>query len=260
MAHSFSLSLAAVDILLEHTRLGRAPFPFKIPHIGTTHTQRAQVRDAVFRDLEARGILRRGRLDGDVEIALGAFVRAPVAITAAAQLEGGRRLFARSASDGQFGVVVRQDENLLVFEEARPTGVVPAIVDLLPMTPPGPGQSVTIAKPAPRPKRPRHADDSYDPFAGVAAPRSQTSAPPQLRAVERIFEKPKKRIGQFTAFVRARDGSPVNLAPIAWFDNEDGRYFSTMRQAADGQQWLTYAPADNARIAQQLFQQLEGYL
>lgn len=52
MAHSFSLSLAAVDILLEHTRLGRAPFPFKIPHIGTTHTQRAQVRDAVFRDLE----------------------------------------------------------------------------------------------------------------------------------------------------------------------------------------------------------------
>ena len=258
MAHSFSLSLAAVDILLEHTRLGRAPFPFQVPHIGTTHTQRKQVRDAVFRDLESRGVLRRGRLDGDVEIALGTFVRSPVAITAAAQLEGGKRLFARSATNGQFGVMVRQDENLLVFEEARPTGVVPAIVDLLPMTPAGPGQSVTIAKPAARPKRPR--EDGYDPFAGVAAPRSHSSAPPQLRAVERIFEKPKKRIGQFTAFVRAQDGTAVNLAPVAWFDNEDGRYFSTMRQAADGQQWLTYAPADNARIAQQLYQQLEGYL
>ncbi|WP_199430812.1 ESX secretion-associated protein EspG [Qaidamihabitans albus] len=257
MPYSFSLSLAAVDILLEHARLGRAPFPFEVPHIGTTHEQRAQVREAVFRDLEGRGLLRGGRLDGDTELALQTFVRSPVAITAAAQLEGEDRLFARACSNGQFAVVVRQNRNLLVFEEARPTGIVSAIVDLLPLTPAAAGQSVTIAKPA---RRARHAAaaSGYDPFAGVSAPRSQSSS--QLRAVERIFEKPKRRIGQFSAFVRGQDGKEGGLDPIAWFDTEDGRYFCTMRAAEDGQQWLTYAPADNARIAQQLYAQLEGYL
>ena len=67
MPYTFSLSLAAVDILLEHGKLGRAPFPFNVPHIGTTHTQRAQVRGAVFRDLESRGLMRGGRLDADVD-------------------------------------------------------------------------------------------------------------------------------------------------------------------------------------------------
>jgi hypothetical protein len=33
-----------------------------------------------------------------------------------------------------------------------------------------------------------------------------------------------------------------------------------MNDASDGQEWITYAPADNARIAQHLYSQLEGYL
>jgi hypothetical protein len=258
MSHSFSLSLAAVDMLLEHVRLGRAPFPFRVPHIGTTHEQRGQVREAVFRDLDNRGLMSRGRLDDDVELALRTFVAAPVAVTAVAQLDGGKRLFARSSSNGQFGVLVRQDENLLVFEECRPTAVVPVVVDRLPLTPAAAGQSVTVARPVAR--RPRHrADDGgYDPFAGVSAPRGQSSG--QLRHIERIFQKPKLRIGQFAAFVRGGDGKEQPLGPIAWFDTEDGRYFCTMRDADDGQQWVTYAPADNARIAQQLYAQLERYL
>ncbi|OZM73240.1 ESX secretion-associated protein EspG [Amycolatopsis antarctica] len=259
MPHSFSLSLAAVDMLLEHDKLGRAPFPFQVPHIGTTHTQRAQVREAVFRDLESRGLMRAGRLDADVGLALRTFVSSPVAITAAAQLDDGKRLFARVVSDGQFAAVVKQDENLLVFAEARPTGLVPAIVDLLPLTPAAAGQSVTIAKSAPVKSRGRHAaDGGYDPFAGVAPPRSQSSS--QVRYVERIFEKPKLRIGQFTAFVRGQNGKASDLSPTAWFDTDDGRYFMTVRDSDDGQTWITYAPADNARIAQHLHSQLEGYL
>ncbi|WP_116049004.1 ESX secretion-associated protein EspG [Amycolatopsis palatopharyngis] len=260
MTYSFSLSLTAVDMLLEHSKLGRAPFPFQVPHIGTTHTQRAQVREAVFRDLDARGIMRGGQVDADVELALRTFVSSPVAIAAVAKMDKGKKLFARAGTDGQYGVVARQDENLLVFEEARPTGLVPAIVDLLPLTPAAAGQSVTVARPAPRKQRSRHASDDggYDPFAGVAAPRSQSSS--QLRSVERIFEKPKLRIGQITAFVQARDGKEAGLGPMAWFDTEDGRYFTTMNDATDGQEWITYAPADNARIAQHLYSQLEGYL
>jgi hypothetical protein len=257
MPYSFALSLAAADILLEHCGLGRAPVPFEVPHLGTSHSQRAQIRDAVFRDLQSRGIVRGGRLDAEVRLALATFVHSPVAIAAAARLGADRTLFARAASDGEYAVLARRADNLIVFEQARPTAIVPAIVDLLPLIPAAPGQSVTIPKPAGTAKRAPGQYEGYDPFAGVARPRSQPSA--QLRAVERMFEKPRLRIGQFTAFLAGRSGHPVGLNPVAWFDTEAGRYLMTVREAEDGQRWTTYAPADNARLAQQLYQQLEGH-
>ena len=253
MPHQFSLSLAALDILLEHLGLGRAPQPFEVPHLGVTFEERAQIRGAVFRDLEARGLFRRGRLDDDVELAVRTFVTGPFAILAVAQLDGGQQLFARAASNGQYAVVAKQDRNSLVFQECRPTAIVAGIVDLLPRTPAAAGPSVTVAKPASG--RHRRQDDAYDPFANVAKPRS--TAPAQLRAVERIFQKPKLRIGQFTIVVPGRDGKPSRLTPVAWFDTDEGRYFATSRQAEDGQSWLTYAPADNSRIAHHLFEGLQ---
>ncbi|WP_328605734.1 ESX secretion-associated protein EspG [Amycolatopsis sp. NBC_00345] len=251
MPYSFSLSLAAVDLLLEQFSLGRAPVPFVVPHVGTTTEQRQQVREAVLRDLDGRGLLRRGRVDDDVELALATFARSDLAVTAAAQLDG-ERLFARVASNGAYAVLVKQDGNMLVFEETRPTGIVPAIVDLLPLTPAAPGQSVTIARPAKQARR----SGGYDPFAGVEAPRSHN---PQLRAVERIFEKPRTRVGEFTVHIRNGNGREATFPPLAWFDTEAGRYLLSTRDANDGQRWLTYAPADNARLAQQLYTQLEGY-
>ncbi|MTD57795.1 ESX secretion-associated protein EspG [Amycolatopsis pithecellobii] len=251
MPHQFSLSLTALDVLLEQLRLGRAPAPFEVPYTGTTVEQRAQVRGAVFRELESQGLAGRGRFDPDLELALHTFTGAPIAITAVAQLDDGKQLFARAASDRQYAVVARQDRDAVIFTDVRPTALVPGIVDLLPLTPAAAGQSVTVAKPAKRAKH-RRDDDSYDPFAGVGKPRS--SAPAQLRVVERIFQKPKLRIGQFGAVVQGR-----RLTPTAWFDTEEGRYFVTSRQAEDGQNWLTYAPADNARIAHHLHEQLQGY-
>lgn len=251
MPHQFSLPLAVLDVLLEHLQLGRAPAPFEVPFVGSTTTERAQIRGAVFRELESRGLAGRGRIDPDVELALHTLSTAPVAITAVAQLEDGEQLFARAATNGQYGVVAKQDRNMMVFTEARPTAIVAGIVDLLPRTPAAAGQSVTVAKPAKRAKHRLDDDNSYDPFANVARPRS--TAPAQLRMVERIFQKPKLRIGQFSGVVQGR-----RLTPTAWFDTEEGRYFVTSRNAEDGQSWLTYAPADNARIAQHLHEQLQS--
>jgi hypothetical protein len=257
MAHQFSLSLAALDILLEQLGFGRAPQPFEVPHLGITFDERAQIRNAVFRDLESRGLFSRGRLDPDAELALRTFVAGPVAIMAVAQLDGGQQLFARAASTGQYAVVVKQDRNSMIFQDCRPTALIPGIVDLLPRTPAAAGPSVTVAKPAAPAGRHRSQDDAYDPFANVAKPRS--TAPAQLRMVERIFQKPKLRVGQFTVVVPGRDGKPSRLTPTAWFDTDEGRYFATSRKAEDGQSWLTYAPADNARIAHHLFGQLQPY-
>lgn len=255
MPHQFSLSLAALDILLEQLNLGRAPAPFEVRSPGVTFTERAGIRAAVLRDLEARGVFSRGRLDPDVELALQTFVRAPVAIMAVAQLKDSEKLFARSATNGQYGVVVKQDNNSLVFTDARPTAIVPGVVDLLPLTPAAGGQSVTVARPRKRVKRQSTENGGYDPFADVSRPRTASSAPSQLRMIERVFSKPKLRIGQFTAEVHGR-----RLTPTAWFDTEEGRYFVTSRDAEDGQSWITYAPADNARIGHHLFEQIQPYV
>ncbi|TNC27444.1 ESX secretion-associated protein EspG [Amycolatopsis alkalitolerans] len=249
MPHQFALSLTALDVLLEQLRLGRAPAPFEVPFTGGTVDERAQVRGAVFRELENRGLAGHGRFDPDLELALHTFVGAPVAITAVAQLDDGEQLFARAASNGQYAMVVKQDRDSLIFTGARPTAIVPGIVDLLPVTRAAAGQSVTVAKPA---KRPKHRLEEDDHFADVSRPRS--TAPAQMRMVERIFAKPKLRIGQFSAVVRGQ-----RLTPTAWFDTEEGRYFVTSREAEDGQSWVTYAPADSARIAHHIFEQIQPY-
>lgn len=253
MGFSFSLSLTAVDILLEHQNLGSAPSPFAtMRQVGASDEERARVRDAVFRELAGRRIFDRGRLDADTELSLRTFVHGPIAIVAVAQLDRGGQLFARVASDGQNAVVARQEQNLLIFDQVRPEGIVPSIVDLLPRVPAAGGQSVTIAKPAP--ERPQHApdDDYYESFARAApSPRSAGSA--QVRMAERIFRQPKLRLGQFTAYTRG-----AAMSPTIWFDTPEGRYFGTSRTADDGQSWLTYAPADNARIVRHLDSQLRG--
>jgi hypothetical protein len=167
------------------------------------------------------------------------------------------RLFARAALCGQHAVLGRQDGNLLVFQDVRATNLVQDIVELLPAATPAPGQSVTVARPAPQQPRPATDDGSYDPFASASSPRSSSA---QLRRVERLFDKPKLRIGHFSAFTQRRGGSPVALSPVAWFDTEDGRYLHTSRAADDGRQWLTFGPADNPRLVQELSSQLRGYL
>lgn len=251
LGHTFSLPLVAIDMLLEHQRLGRAPFPFEVPHMGTTHEHRAQIREAVFRELERSDLMRGGRLDADVEQALDTAVKAPVAITLAAQLDSPDLLVARAATNRRSAVLAKQDGNMLVFEELRPGDLVPAIVDLLPRTPPEPGQSLTVARPVSRPRR--SADAGYDPFAGVAAPRPVAGA--QERAVSRLFEKERLRAGQFNIIVPG-----ASVPPATWFDTPDGRTLCTQRAGDDGRQWLTYAPADNARITQHLRTQVDGFL
>ena len=251
MPYTFTLSPAAVDLLLAELGLGRAPVPFVVQHIGITGEERAAVRDAVLRDLDGRGLLRRGTVDDDVQIALATFVQGGIAVSAAARV-GDEQLFARVASNGQFAVLVCQRDGMFTFEEVRPTNIIPAIVDLLPLTPAAAGQSVTVARPAKR----QVQGDAYDPFAGVSGPRTHN---PQLRAVQRIFEKPRLAVGQFTPYVRDGNGHERALPSLAWFDTELGRYLLSTRDSSDGNRWLTYAPADNARLAQQLFTQLEGY-
>lgn len=249
---ALSLSLSAVDILFEDLKLGRVPQPFEVPSAGETLTQRAQVREAVYRTLTQRDVMRNGRLDADVEHGLVTFAKAPFAIAAVGQLDDGP-LFARVCSDGHFALLVEQRENTLVFTDIWPTALIPVIVDLLPLTRAAHGTSVTVEVPAP-------GDGAYNPFEGV---RGQKAV--QRRAADRIFAQPIQRVGAFlssvvTPGVSGERAKQSVVSQVSWFDTEEGRHFATQTIAEDGGQQITYTPGDNARIAGYLHQVLAEYL
>ncbi|GAA1280834.1 ESX secretion-associated protein EspG [Saccharothrix xinjiangensis] len=260
---SFTLSHAAADMLWEDLKLGSRPYPFDFPYLGRTTDERDGIRTAVHRDLESRGLLRRGRVAPEVEEGLNLIVRFDFCLNAVASLDArnvDRQLLARGGATGERAAVAVMDDRQIKIGLIRSAALVRTFVDLVPNSRPGPGQSVTVPMPsaAPPPRPTRDEDFGNATFTRAMAPRS--TAGTQVRALEAVFERPRLRAGQFGVTVRGRHGREQRAPQVAWFDNDQGRYMSQTRQGQDGQKWLTHAPADNARIAAQLVQELNGLL
>jgi ESX secretion-associated protein EspG len=236
MIRSFSLSLAAMDILWERLELGLPPFPFEVPHNGRTMEERANIRGAVHADLRRRNLMEGDRLDPDVEDALRALAQPQVALTVFGSLDRGAALLARVVRTGQNAILTVLIGQTLRFEYIRPGTIVQAMVGLIPDERPGPGQPVTLSLDGREPK---------------------TSAEIRTRAAaEAMFERPRIRVGQFGITVRGRHGREHRGPELGWFDTDAGRYSAQSRTEPDGQRWVTYAPADRARLGQLLHNHL----
>ncbi|WP_433266257.1 ESX secretion-associated protein EspG [Actinosynnema sp. CS-041913] len=260
---SFALSHAAADMLWEDLKLGSRPYPFDFPYLGQTYDERRGIRNAVYRDLESRGLANRGRVAAEVEEALNLLVRFDYSLNAIASLDPKnveRQLLARSGAQGELAVLAVLDDRQMKVDTMRSSALLRAVVDLIPPGRPGPGQSLTVAMPSSAPPPPPRRDDDFGgaTFTQAMVPRSTSGS--QVRALEAVFERPRLRAGQFGVTVRGRHGREQRAPQVAWFDNDQGRYMSQTRQGQDGQKWLTHAPADNARIAAQLAQELTGLL
>jgi hypothetical protein len=242
---SFTLSLAAADILWELLQVGARPFPFEIPYHGATMEERDSLRNTVLAELESRGLASRGKLEPEVVDCLSALAASEIALTGAALLDVNtdQQVTARAAANGRFAVLgVLQGQQLRVDEVPR-SGMVSAIVGVIPNERPGPGQQVTVAPAAQR-------DEPDD--GGIMRSTRTSPAAGQLRAVELIMQRPRLRVGQFA--VEAKDSGRRRLASpvLGWFDTDEGRYLNEAKRGRDGADWVTYAPADNARLARRL--------
>ncbi|GAA3460835.1 ESX secretion-associated protein EspG [Saccharothrix longispora] len=260
---SFALSHAAADMLWEDLRLGSRPYPFDFPYLGQTFDERRGIRNAVYRDLESRGLADRGRVAPRVEEALTLLVKFDYSLNAIASLDARnveRQLLARAGAAGENAVLAVMDDRQIRIDLMRSATLVRAVVELIPGNRPGPGQSITVPMSAQTPPPPPRRDDDFGnaTFTRAMAPRS--TAATQVRALEAVFERQRLRAGQFGVTVRGRHGREQRAPQVAWFDNDQGRYMSQTRQGQDGQKWLTHAPADNPRIAAQLTQELNALM
>ncbi|MGH3621101.1 MAG: ESX secretion-associated protein EspG [Sciscionella sp.] len=250
--NSITLSLAAVDILSEALGTNARLFPFQIPSLGELVEDRMRIGEAVVRDLERRGLARRGNLVPDVERALRLLSEYQVSIAVLGTVEQNRTVYARAFADGRAAVLVLKQDQTMRFDLIRPEALVRATVNLLPALAPGPGQSSTITQPAgaEERRRPAEANEPHRMFNEVRPQR--TSADSQRRAAESILRRPRTGTGYFIVSGRGRQGNEREAPGLSWIDTDSGRYLVQVRDGKDGQTFGTFAPADNARLQRQL--------
>lgn len=249
MAASFSLSLAAVDVLSQTLDVNVRLFPFEIPSFGQTQADRRRIARAVFADLAKRGLIRRGELDPDIRRALRTVADYKIAVAAMGQLEEGKQLFARASANAETGVLAVQDGQQLKLELIRPTALAVTMVGLLPKADGGPGQSVTLTQPA------TVGGGHDDVMTRIHGPATD----PAMRLVESYLTRPRTGSGFFAVSGRDRHGREMRAGEVGWMDTDAGRYLNLSRPPSDdGQIHGTFSPADATRLTQQLGQLIES--
>lgn len=254
---SFSLSLAAADVLAQTLRVNIRQFPFDIPSVGTYQQDRIRIAKAVFLDLADRGLVRGGTIDPELVRAMRALSGYVVTVAAMGTVDGDRKIYARAASTGETGVLAVREERGLRLELIRPTALAVTMVGLLPQAEAGPGQSVTLTSPAPVPQRGEAGED--DLFADVRPGSGSSGSEHQLRIAASYLHRPRTGTGVFAVSGRDRGGREKRGGGLTWMDTDAGRYLTmSWPPGEDGQVRSTFSPADSARMSHALGELIES--
>jgi ESX secretion-associated protein EspG len=253
MARTFSLSLAAADIVAELLEVNIRLFPFEIPSVGAFQVDRQRIERVVLIDLAKRGLVRDNDFDPDLKAALHALSSYAIAVAVMGTVEKDREIYARASAVGKTGVLVVKEDQTLRFELIRPTALAATLAGLLPRALAGPGQSVTIRRPAPA--RHRRDDDQQSVFGQQVRSTSEQ----QLRAATAVLARPRTGTGFFAVSGRDRYGREVDAGGLSWLDTDAGRYLTLSRPAdEDGTVTGTLFPADSTRLTQQLAEMIQS--
>lgn len=261
MAAIGDLSLPALDILWEDLKLGQIPFPLEVSGHGDTAEERERIRAAVYGQLAGRELAEGGRASAELAGVLYLLAKPKISIDLVAldDLSDTRPVRALVAARGKRAVLAVQQELAIRITRVRETAIVGSIVDLLPPNGSGPGQSVTLpasrlaGRAAARSGRHRRRE----PDAGVlSAVTVQDEHHNELKFVDSVLERPTLRAGSIGVMLRDERGRVQRLPGIGFFDTDQGRYATTVKRGADGEDWTTLSPMDNARLAHRLAETL----
>lgn len=251
MARSFTLSLAATDIMAQLLGVNVRLFPFDIPSVGQFQEDRIRIARAVFIDLAKRGLLSKDGVDPDLERAMRTLSDYVIAVAVMGTVEKDREIYARACASGETGVLAVKEKQSMRFELIRPTALALTLVGLLPQVKAGPGQSVTISSAGPAKHR---AEEGESLFAEVRASNDQ-----RMRAATAYLNRPRTGTGFFAVSGRDRHGREVQAGGLMWLDTDAGRYLSLSRPPdEDGAVTSTFSPADPARLTHSLGEMIES--
>lgn len=252
------LSPAALDTLWEDLRLGQVPFPLDVRSHGDTADVRRRIKAAVYADLGRRGLAVDDFAGDDLADELRLLAEPDVSIDLVALLDmsDADPVKALAVARGEQGLLAVQREQTTTLYGMLDTMLAAAIVELLPRTRAGAGNSITQPVAALRTDQPKH--DRVQPGGVLRTVTPRAAADSKLRAITAIMERPVLRAGQLGVTRVDESGRRHREPGIAWFDTDDGRYATTMTPGVDGEDWVTIWPADNARLTHRLAEAITG--
>ncbi|GAB3477304.1 ESX secretion-associated protein EspG [Amycolatopsis cihanbeyliensis] len=247
------VSASAFDILWTDLGYSTRPGPLAVRSVGETEQERTDIRAAVYDNLAERGLFADGRLDPVLEDRLAALATAEVYVECEALVDiaDGEPLRAVAAAGGARAVLAVQPRQTIGLSEIRDTELVPAAVGVLPELEPGPGYGISL--PAAR-----LGGGMTDPvFDEGGEGEKSTPYQQQAREVLAIQARPVFGAGQFSVRARERGGKVRRLGGVSWFVTDVGAYLGTVAPGRGGQDWMSVAPADSARLVGKLSDILE---
>lgn len=241
---SLVLSALEFDVLWEAEGLPRRHVALDVPSPGTTHTERTRLVEQAWESLARRGLAKGRRASAELSDLLGLLANPRVSVDVWVWVE--RRISGLAAGSGGQALlgVVDGDEVWLI--PVRDSALAEAAVSVAGELTPGVGRSVSISHDV---LVEADAEARGDAKALVTALEDRGVELWQAQELAGMLFGTLTR-GQFGAQRLGRDGRTRRAGRvIAFHDTDAGRYLFQVRAGADGRDWATVAPADNALLA-----------
>jgi hypothetical protein len=248
---SIVLSALELDMLWEVERLPDRHPALDVPSPGITRDERAILVEQAWESLSRRRLARGRKASSQLIDMLNLFAHPKVAIDVWVWTDREIRALAVSVGSQAMLGVVDGDEVWLIpaHDSALPEAAVSVAGELAP----GVGQSVSVPYEL---LREADADAHGDVKALVLALEDRKVPLWQAQELAGMLVGTVAR-GQLGVQKSTRDGQRRAGRVIAFHDTDAGRYLFQVERNADGQEWATIAPADNALLAQRVWELLE---
>ncbi|WP_243789597.1 ESX secretion-associated protein EspG [Saccharopolyspora gloriosae] len=238
------LSAYEFDLVAGSLGMRRAPYPLRVPSIGATMEERAELTGEVYRKLAARDLVSGDRLDDELEGLLRLLGDHEFSVDVVGVADGPLRALA--AVNGRAGVLAVLADDQVRLQGFRPRALASVAVGVLAPADPGRGRGFTVRKESL--EKVANDDDDFgdDPFGGdlddrTALLRTGMSA----EDVDALLElATNRRAGGQIGVSR---GATRAATLVTWFDTHQGRYLMVNQG-----EWLSIMPADHSRIEQRV--------
>jgi hypothetical protein len=249
---SIVLSTLEFDMLWETERLPPPHPALRVLSPGRTHTERRELVESAWESLRSRRLARGTRPSSELVDQLNLLAHPKVSIDIWVWTNREIKGLAVSIGSQALLGVVDGDEVWLI--PARDTSLPESAVSVAGELPAGIGRSASVPH---RLVREADADAQGDPKALVTALEDRGVELWQAQELAGMMVGISAR-GQFGVERLGRDGA-MHRAPrvIAFHDTDAGRYLVQLGAGADGQDWVTVAPADNHLLATRIWELLD---